>query len=159
MAKSKDAAKAGRSQTLKDPKAIAAVVVIVLVVMFLLLRAIMSGPPTVPLDSANKTRDRLRTLIAEFNSFVVREQRLPSTLEDGMGKLDPALKQDGWGHEFVFSPGTAGPKKTSYVIRSGGADGIPDNEDDFVGTSIFGNDGYGNLGVHSGSILPEADGK
>lgn len=128
-------------------------VLFVLVMGWQILSAVRNGPPA--LKPPQLTRDRLQRLTAVISAFVATEQRLPNSIEEGAGKESTV---DGWGHPFTFTPGTEGSKKVSFLIRSSGADGIAENDDDQTSTIRFGNDGYGKLGVESGEMVPPSIG-
>lgn len=101
------------------------------------------------LDPVETTRSRLAKLMAEASSLAVREQRLPDGIPDIVTVPDDA---DGWGRAFVLTTGTEGPKKLSFVIRSSGADGELETNDDWIATVRFGDDGYGKLGPEFSDI-------
>lgn len=119
---------------------IGAILLVAFVLAITLNYSSVKGPP--PLKPDELTRDRLARLQAELTAFVVNQQRLPADLAEGT----TTPSKDGWGKDFAFTPGTEGPKKTSFEIRSPGADGQPDTADDWSAKVIFGDDGYGKLG-------------
>jgi hypothetical protein len=125
------------------------VLVLAVLVTWQLVSKDKDAPP--PLAPDVLTRDRLQRLTSAVSAFVANEQRLPNSIEEG---ARTESTKDGWNRPFTFAPGTDGPKKVSFVIRSSGADGVPDNDDDQTSTVRFGNDGYGHLGVHSGEMVP-----
>jgi hypothetical protein len=129
-------------QGLFTPKyiVIAGTLVVAFVLAVYLNLSSVKGPP--PMKPDDLTRDRLARLQAELTVFVVREQKLPSDLKEGV--TTPTM--DGWNKEFTYTPGTQGPKKTSFEIRSMGADGQPETADDWSAKVVFGDDGYGKLG-------------
>lgn len=143
-------AKAGAAQfNVKDPKVMALAVITLLVVIVFAWRILRSGPPAID-DPALLTEGRLSELTARLQTWATAEQRLPSGLDElpkASGGIGSA--KDGWGHPFVLTPGTKGEKKTSCEVRSLGADGQEGTDDDYVSEIIFGDDGYGKLGVSS----------
>jgi hypothetical protein len=102
------------------------------------------------LDPIEKTRNQLAVLQSEVISFVAREQRVPTSLDEVVTKGD---KSDGWDSPIVLTPGTDGPKKASFTLRSSGKDKAPETPDDWITTVIFADDGYGKLGNERSSVV------
>lgn len=102
-----------------------------------------NGPSAPPLNTRENTHDQLARWEAEITAFVTREQRLPASLSEANAKMKAT---DGWGTPLEFTPGTDGPKKTSYRLRALGADKLPDTPDDWSTTVVFNDDGYGKIG-------------
>lgn len=128
---------------LLTPKTMAVSGFLVAALVIVIYLNLGNGPSAPPLNPRENTHDQLARWESELTTFVIREQRLPASLAEANAKLKAV---DGWQTPFDFTPGSDGPKKTSYKLRSLGADKLPDTPDDWSISVVFNDDGYGKIG-------------
>jgi hypothetical protein len=97
-----------------------------------------------------KTRSELSRLKAHIGAMVAEHQTVPASFQE----ISPAREPiDGWKSPFQYTPGTEGPKKSSYILRSLGKDKQLETADDWTLKVVFTDDGYGKLGNEQVSLI------
>lgn len=124
------------TSVLKRPPVIALIVLGVLLVSVVGYRVATSRPPALPPDQ--QTEDGIAKLASAVTAFVAQHNNPPTALSD----LGSIRTKDGWNREFSMTAAMEG-LKGSIALRSSGADGVPETEDDYVQVLRIADEGYG----------------